>query len=81
MIDAVMYGYTPSAAMLTRRSAPPLNRLKKPSSRFVSNALSSWRGSTPGIGMWATNRNTTSIAAVKSSFFRMSGCCTASKTA
>ena len=38
-------------------------------------------GSTPGIGMCATKRKMTSIAAVKSSFLRMSGCCTASKTA
>ena len=81
MIVAVMYGYTPSAAMLSRRNAPPLNRLKRPSSAFELNASSSCRGSTPGIGMCAMKRKTTSIAAVNSSFFRMSGCCTASKTA
>jgi hypothetical protein len=35
-------------------------------------------GSTPGIGMWAVNRKTRSIAAVNISFLRMSGCWTAS---
>ena len=37
-MDAVMYGYTPSAATLRFASAPPLNRFRKPRSACDSNA-------------------------------------------
>ena len=38
MIDAVIYGYTPKAAMLKLRSAPPENKSKKPNIGALSKA-------------------------------------------
>src|SRR3990170_2491567 len=80
-MEAVMYGYTPRAATLMLRSAPPLNRFRKPRIALSSNACSRSCVFTPGMGMCATNRNTTSSPMVKSSFRRMSGCWKASRTA
>ena len=73
MIDAVMYGYTPSAATLRFDSAPPLNRSRNPSSACCWNAWASAWVSTPGTGTCATNLNTTSIASVNRIFARRSG--------
>jgi len=53
MIEAEMYGITPSAKMDRRESAPPENMLKSP--RMVPSC--SWKnfdnaiGSMPGVGM------------------------------
>jgi hypothetical protein len=61
MIEAVMYGYTPSAATLSCLSAPPEKMFSVPRNAYVlllpSKAWSSNAGSTPGIGMWATTEN------------------------
>ena len=50
MIEAVMYGYTPSAATLRFWSAPPEKMLRKSSRELPSNAASSASRSTFGIG-------------------------------
>ena len=38
MIEAVMYGYTPSAAILKFLKAPPENKSKNPKMGALSNA-------------------------------------------
>ncbi len=59
MIDAVMYGMIPRAKMANWLSAPPENRLRKPSVPWVSAAFwscfTAWK-STPGTGIEAPSR-------------------------
>ena len=74
MIDAVMYGNTPSANTANRDSAPPTNRSMKP--RALPgwlNRFCSWATSTPGTGMCDPMRNTASIPTVNRNFRRRSG--------
>ena len=65
MIEAVMYGYTPSATIEKFCRPLPEKRFSIPSSWFCS--MKSCRPSrfTPGTGMLAMNRKMTSIASVK----------------
>src|SRR5579884_192474 len=77
MIEAVMYGYTPIAAMEKVDIAPPLNRSSSPTSWLVWNRRVSASASAPGTGTWAMKRNTASKNAVNSSFRRRSGSCQA----
>ena len=56
MIDDVMYGYTPKAAMLRFLSAPPEKRSKNPKRALLSNAAAKASRFTPGTGTFAANR-------------------------
>jgi len=68
-----MYGYTPIAATLILRIAPPLNRSSIPKSWFRSNSCLNPARSTPGRGTWAISRKTARIMRVKSIRFLRSG--------
>ena len=67
-----MYGYTPSAAMLRFCSAPPREDAEEVEDGVAVEGVFERARSTFGTGTWATKRNTTSIASVKSSFRRTS---------
>jgi hypothetical protein len=58
MIDAEMYGMIPSAKTVKRDSAPPENRLNRPSTPpdCDLNSWASWSGSMPGTGTCAPIR-------------------------
>ena len=74
MIDAVMYGMIPSANSAIRDSPPPVNvfsRLRTPL-RVVLWIASTASMLTPGTGMNEPSRYSARIAAVKSSFLRIS---------
>src|SRR5262245_26227981 len=75
MIDALMYGMMPSAAIENCSSAPPDSRLTKPSteSRICSKNSASALPSMPGVGMTTTARYTASMAKVNRSRRRSSG--------
>ena len=81
MIDAVIYGYTPKAAMLKFLKAPPENKSKNPRIGALSNAAARASLSTPGTGTWAKNLNTTNIPNVNNILFLKSGMRIASITA
>ena len=54
MIDALMYGITPSAKIVTRDRLPPVNMSYRPNivPRICRDSSASASGFTPGVGMW-----------------------------
>src|SRR5687768_6315336 len=72
MIEALMYGFTPSATTDSRARPPPEKRSSRLSSWLLFRTAVSCSWSTPGSGTCARNRNTTSIPSVKRSLLRRS---------
>ena len=76
MIELVMYGMIPSPKTANRVSAPPENRLRKPSTPPLSAAsVRRWTASKsmPGTGTWEPNRYRAMTSSVKRILFRRSG--------
>ncbi len=73
MIDALMYGLTPSPTTEKRESPPPEKRSRSP--KRALSAKKSWSalGSAPGTGTWARARKTMRIPSTKRIRRRMSG--------
>ena len=73
MIDALMYGFTPSPTIENLASPPPENRSSRPSSELPLKKVDSAAGFAPGTGTWARNRKTMRIPATNRSRRRISG--------
>ncbi len=73
MIEALMYGLTPSPTTEKRESPPPEKRSRSPKRALFSKNPLSATGSAPGTGTWARARKTIRIPRTKRIRRRMSG--------
>src|SRR5688572_30448349 len=81
MIEALMYGFTPSATTDSFARPPPEKRSSRFSSWLELMTCCSCSWSTPGSGTCARKRNTTSMPRVKRILLRRSGVRNASRSA
>src|SRR5687768_13858551 len=81
MIEALMYGFTPSATTDSFARPPPEKRSSRFSSWLELMTCCSCSWSTPGSGTCARKRNTTSMPRVKRILLRRSGVRNASSSA
>lgn len=70
MIEAVMYGLTPIITIERFENPPPENILKRFKKLLPEKNVASLFASTPGIGIAARRRNTTSATSVNKILFR-----------
>ena len=70
IIDAVMYGPTPSTTIDNCESPPPEKRFKKLKNWLFSKNWAKTPGLTPGTGIDAKNRKAINITKVKRILFR-----------